>query len=121
MHIVRGNVVQYALVVGNEQNAKVRATQSIYTFGYYLECVDIQTGVCLVHKRDFWFEQGHLENLSTFLFATREAIVDGTVDEAIIYFEQPHLLLKEFTELTGWYAFAFAHFTSWILPFFQRF
>ena len=66
-----------------------------------LERVDVQAGVGLVHQGDFWLKQGHLKNLGAFLLATGEAVVDGAVDEAVVYFEQAHFLLQQLAELTG--------------------
>ena len=86
-----------------------------------LERVDVQAGVGLVHEGDLWLEQGHLKNLGAFLLATREAVVDGAVDEAVVHFEQAHFLLQQLAELTGRYRLAFAHLAGGILTLFQRF
>src|SRR6266446_7948595 len=42
MHEVRGDIVQDALVVGDEQNTQLRASQRIDAFRYNFERIDIQ-------------------------------------------------------------------------------
>src|SRR5947208_9948272 len=106
MDEVGGNVVEHALIVDNEQNAEIRAGQSIDTLGDYFEGVDIKTGISFVHDGNFWLKQGHLQNFGTLLLTTGEAIVDRAVDEAVIDLEQFHFLLQELAELSGWNALA---------------
>ena len=100
MDEIRGDVVQHALVVRDEQDAQVRTGQSIDALGDNFEGVDIQAGVGLVHQSNFGLQQSHLQNLSAFLFAAGEAIVDRAVDKAIVDFEQAHLFLQQCAELS---------------------
>src|SRR5258708_16963874 len=93
MHIVGGDVVQHALVVGNEQDTQAWSGERVHTIGYDLESIDIQAGVGLIHHCDLWFEQRHLENLGSLLFTSVEAVVHGPANYAFIHLDQAHLLL----------------------------
>src|SRR5579884_1305342 len=114
MDEVRSNIVEHALIVGDEQNTEIRTGQRVDTLGDYFEGVDVETRVCFVHDGNLWLKQGHLQNLGTLLLTARKAIIDRAVDKAVIDFEQFHLLLQELAELSGWNALALRHFPSWV-------
>src|SRR5712692_12063410 len=101
MHKVRSDIVQYTLVVGNQQNAQVWTRERIHAFGHDLESVDVQARVGLVHQGDLRLKQSHLENLSSFLLAARETIIDCAVDKAVVHLEQAHFGLEQVAELFG--------------------
>ena len=107
--------------MGDEQDAQVWSSQGVHALRYNLEGINIQAGICLVHQRDFWFEQGHLENLGALFLAAGEAIVNRAVDKAVIYFEQAHLLLEQIAELSGRNALAFGHLAAGIVTLFEGF
>src|SRR5947209_7141619 len=98
MHEVGGDVVQHALIVGDEQNAQVGSGQSVDALRNDAQGVDVEAGVGFVHQGDLWLKQGHLQNLGAFLFATGEAVVDGAVNEAVIHFKELHFGLQQFAE-----------------------
>src|SRR5947208_13943390 len=116
MHIVRSDVVQNTLVVGDEQDTQTWTFQRIDALRDYLECVDVQAGVGLVHESNFWLEQGHLEDLGALLLATGEAIIDRAVDKAVIYPEQAHLFLEQVAELRRGIVPTLVHFAYLLLP-----
>src|SRR5437868_3352554 len=102
MDEVGGDVVEHALIVGDEQNTEIRTGQRVDTLGDYFEGVDIEARVGFIHDGNFRLKQGHLQNLGTLLLTTREAIIDRAVDKAVINLEQFHLLLQELAELSWW-------------------
>jgi len=39
------NVVQYSLIMGDDQNTQIRPIEGVYTVGDYTQCIDIQSGI----------------------------------------------------------------------------
>ena len=70
------DVVEQALVVGDEQHAQVRAELRVDALGDDAQGVDVEARVGLVEDRELGLEDGHLEHLQALLLAAREALVD---------------------------------------------
>ncbi len=91
MDEVGDDVVEQALVVGDEHDAELVAAHGFDAFGDDLEGVDIEAGVGLVHEGEGGLEHGHLEDLAAFLFAAGEALVDRAGGELPVDLEHVHL------------------------------
>jgi hypothetical protein len=69
-HVGR-DVVEQALVVGDDQEGAVGRTQCVDAFGDVLQRVDVEAAVGFVEDRELGFEQGELEDLVALLLASR--------------------------------------------------
>ncbi|OPZ82902.1 MAG: hypothetical protein BWY75_03225 [bacterium ADurb.Bin425] len=76
MHKVGLDIVEHALIVGDEQDCCFIGGQGVYPFRYSLEGVDIETGIGFIEYSQTWFEQGKLQYFEAFLFAARKTIID---------------------------------------------
>src|SRR5258706_6122175 len=95
------DVIQYPLIVRDQQHAKLGTGEGVHPFRHDAERVDVQAGIGLVQHRDLGFEHRHLEDLGALLLAAREAVVDVAPRERVVHLEQRHLLLHEGAEFLG--------------------
>ena len=77
MHDVRHDVVEQALIVGDDDRGALRRAQPVDAVGDDLQGVDVEAGVGLVEDREPRLQQRHLQNLIALLLAAREAHIDG--------------------------------------------
>ena len=92
MDEIRLDVIQQALIVGDEQNGAVRAAQAVGAVGDDFQGVDVQAGIGFIHQRQPRIAHRHLENFVALLFPAGEAFVDGTIHETLVHLQQGHLL-----------------------------
>ena len=101
------DVVEEALVVGDEEEATGLAAHGIDAAGDDFEGVDVEAGVGFVEDSVFGFQHHELEDLVAFFLATGEAFVDGTAGEGAIHFELVHAGVELLVEGDGVDVFAF--------------
>src|SRR5580692_855064 len=56
MDKIRNNVIQEALIMGDDDRGVVRTAQFVYAFGDDFEGVDVQTGIRFVQDGELWLE-----------------------------------------------------------------
>ena len=101
MDEVRHDVVEQALVVGDDQEAAVRRAQAVDAVGDDLQGVDVEPGVGLVEDRQARLEHRHVEDLVALLLAAGEALVDRPVEQRLLHLHQLHALLDQLEEVHG--------------------
>ena len=94
MNLVGNDVVEEALVVGDDEHADVRATERVHACGDDLERVDVETAVGLIEHRVGGLEHGHLENLAALLLSAGESLVHRARGEVAGNFEGIHLRIE---------------------------
>ena len=93
------DVVEQALVVGDQQDAQVGVELGVDALGDDAQRVDVEAGVGLVEDRQLGLQHGHLEHLEALLLAAREALVDVARGERVVELEQRHLLAHQHAEV----------------------
>ena len=104
MDLVRNDVVEQALVVGDDEHADICPSESIHSCGDDLECIDIETAICLVKHRIGGLEHRHLENLTTLLLTAGEAFVHRAGGEITRHAQRVHVGV-EFRVVVGCFEF----------------
>jgi hypothetical protein len=95
------NIVEEALVVGDEEEATVGGAHGVDAAGDNFEGVDVEAGVGLVEDGVFGFQHHELEDLVAFFLATGEALVDGAAGEGAIHLQLVHARVELFVEGDG--------------------
>src|SRR5579863_10000269 len=62
MHAVGADIVEQALVVGDDQHAAFWRTHAVHALGDHLEGVDVEAGVGLIEDQQARREQRYLED-----------------------------------------------------------
>ena len=101
MHVIRGDLIEQALVVGDQQGGVLRCRQLIHATGHDAQRVDVQAGVGFIEDRHHWLEQRHLQNLVALLFTTGEAFIDAALQKGGIHLHHLELLAHMVFELEG--------------------
>ena len=78
----------------DDEHAKIGTGKSVDTFRDDAKRINIQAGICFIQNGNLWLEGCHLQNLGTFLFATRETVIEVTACEGVIHLERVHLFLR---------------------------
>ena len=94
MDVVGGDVVEQALVVGDEEHAALGRAHGVDALGDDLQRVDVEAGVGLVEDAVFRLEHHHLEDLVALLFAAGEAFVHRAGGEFPVHLEVVHLRVE---------------------------
>src|SRR5947207_12656606 len=76
MDDIRGDVVEQALVMGDQEHAELGVEHRIDALGDDPQGVDVEPGVGLIEDRDLGLDDRHLEHLQPLLLAAAEALVD---------------------------------------------
>ena len=97
---MRLDVVQQTLIVGNDEDAELRAGQGVDPFRHGAECIDVQAGVGFVENGEFRLQHGQLQDFNPLLFPTREALVQVAAGECLVDAEVFHLAHQLAPELT---------------------
>ena len=90
MHDVGREVGEDPLVVGDQQDAELRAVRartSLMPAATTRERVDVEAGVGLVEHREVGLHHRHLEDLVALLLAAGEALVEVALGEAVVHAE----------------------------------
>ena len=101
MHHVRLEVVEQALVVGDNDGRSLGSLQLVHTLGHDAQSVDIEARVCFVKDAEAWLEHSHLEYLILLLLTATEALVHRAIGELAVEFHEGALLAHELEELVG--------------------
>src|SRR6266545_3535885 len=96
---VRDDVIEQALVMGDDQGGVIRTLELVHAVGNDLERVDVQAGIGFVEDGQLWLQHGHLKDFVALLLAAGEADVDGALEQIFVEIEQFHLVLHQGEEL----------------------
>ena len=94
VHEVGLHQVQDALVVGDDQDAHIRARELVDALGDDAQRIDVQARVGLVEHRDPRPEHRQLEHLHSLLLTAGEAVVEVSAGELARDVDQLHRLLR---------------------------
>jgi hypothetical protein len=92
VHHVGLDVVQQALVMGDEQDGHsgVFLGEGVHPVRHHLEGVDVEPRIGLVHDGQGRPKHGHLEDLVPLLLPSAESVVHGPLGEGGIHVQEPH-------------------------------
>jgi hypothetical protein len=99
MHHVGFDVVEQALIVGDDHERALRSAQCVDAVGHRLERVDVEAGIGLVENRELRLQHRELEDLVALLLAAAEALVDAAVQQLVLQMQHRQFLAHEFQEL----------------------
>ena len=94
----RDDMVQQALIVGDDKHRPAGITQNVHPFGHDPQRIDIKAGIGLVENRHRRLEQGHLQDLVAFLLTAGKADIHGALQHLVADPQQPCLLANDFHE-----------------------
>src|SRR5699024_1276634 len=107
VYVVRDNVVEDALVVGNHDDATVGfLLVGVDSIGNNAQRVNVKTGVGLVHDSELWLDEVQLHALLTLLLAAGETFVNRAGDEGLVNVQTLTSFLKLVVPLTQLRCFA---------------
>ena len=98
MHPVRHEVVEQALVMGDDEGGEVRATQRVHAVGHDPQRVDVEAAVGLVQHREAGVEDAHLDHLGALLLAARKTDIDRPLEHVRVHAQRRRLSLGEADE-----------------------
>src|SRR5699024_6844833 len=111
VYVVRDDVVEDALVVGNHDDATVGfLLVGVDSIGNNAQRVNVKTGVGLVHDSELWLDEVKLHYLVTLLLAAGETFVNGEGDVGLcnvqtltsfIILAVPHTQLRCYAAMSG--------------------
>ena len=101
------DVVEEALIVGDEEEAAGLAAHGVDAAGDDFEGVDVEAGVGFVEDGVFGFQHHELEDLVAFFLATGEALIHGAPGEGAVHFELVHAGVELLVEGDGVDVFTF--------------
>jgi hypothetical protein len=107
VHHVRLDVVQQALVVGDDQERAVGAAQCVDAVGHGFSA-SMSRPESVSSRIASFGQHGQLEDLVALLLATGEAFVDATVQQFVLQVQHGQLLAHQPEELHGIEFFAAA-------------
>jgi len=99
VHPLGDEVVEEALVVGDDQRGAVRAPQRGDAGGHDSQRVDVEARVGLIQHGQAGFEDQHLEDLVAFALPAGEPVVDRTVQQRALHLHQAAFGVDEGEEL----------------------
>ena len=94
MDDVRSQVFEQSLVVGDGHHAEFRSLPADlgHAVGHHGQGIDVQAGVSLVEDGDLGFQDGHLEDLVSFLLTTGETLIEVALGKRRVHAEPLHPL-----------------------------
>ena len=101
MYDVRLQVVEQALVVGDDDGARLWGAQLVEAFCHDAQGVHVEAAVRLVEDGELRFEHRHLEYLVALLLAAREALVHAAVCQLAVQLHDGTLLPHELEEVAS--------------------
>ena len=99
MHVVRHDVFEQALVVGDDDEAARGVAQGVHPFGDDAQRVNVQPGVGFVQHRQTRFQNCHLHDFVALFLAAGEADIDRAREEAVVHLHAFHATLEQLVEL----------------------
>ena len=101
MYRIGFDIVQQALVVGDDHGTGFRSLEFVETVGHNTQGIHIQSGIRLVQNGESRFQHRHLEYLVTLLLTATETFVHAAVGKLVIQFHNGALLAHQLQELAG--------------------
>src|SRR5918993_4484281 len=83
VHGIRHDVVEQALVVGDDQEGAVGRAERIHALGHDAQGVDVEAGIGLVQDAEGRLEQRHLQDLHALLLAAGESDVERALEHVL--------------------------------------
>ena len=99
MDHVRDNKIEQTLIVSDEDNGVLGASQFINTLSDDTQSVYIEARIRFVKHGEFWFEYRHLEYLVTLFLSTRETLVDRPLKKVRTHVDDLGFLFEVVVEL----------------------
>src|ERR1700730_15135844 len=84
MHHIRDDVVEQALIMGDDHEAALRCAQGVHPFGNDFERIDIEARISLVQHAKPRLQHCHLQDLVALLLAAGESDVDRAAQHVLI-------------------------------------
>src|SRR5262249_47063059 len=91
VHVVRLDIAQQALVMGDHDNRPVWRALLVDAARHHLQRVDIESAVGFVEDCKARLQHGHLKDLVALFLATRETHIDGALQQIFAYIQQLEL------------------------------
>ena len=101
MHHIGLDIVEQALVVGDDDGRCLGSLQLVYSLGHDAQGIDVEARVGLVEDAEAGLQHGHLEDLVLLLLTAAEAFVDRAVGQLAVELHESTLLAHELEELIG--------------------
>ena len=86
--VIRLDVVQNALVVGDDNKRALAVAQGVHPVGDNLQGVDIQTGVGLIQNAQLGLQHRHLQNVVTLFLTAGKTDVHRAGEQIFRHFQQ---------------------------------
>ena len=99
MDVVRDDVLEKPLVVGDDDDGAVRAPKRVDAVRHDAKGIDVEARVGLVEDCQARFEEHHLEDLVPLLLAAGKALVERPSQQPLVHFDELHLLAHELHEV----------------------
>ena len=84
MHVVGHDVVEQALIVGDDDDAARRVAQRVDAVGHRAQRVDVEAEIGLVQDAQARLEHRHLQDLVALLLAAREAEIEVALSSSSV-------------------------------------
>ena len=101
MHMIRHDVVQQPLIMGDQNDHALGIAQAVDALGDDLEGIDVQPGVGLVENREGRLQHRHLEDLVALLLAAGEVLVHGAVQQLLPHLDHFRFLPHQVEKIDG--------------------
>ena len=111
---IRFQIVQQALVVGDDHCAGLGSLQFVEAIGYNAQSIYIKAGIRFVENGESRFQHSHLEYFVTFLLTAAEAFIHATVGKFVVQFDNGAFLAHQFQEFAGRQGGQMAVFTLFV-------
>ena len=99
VHHVGLDVVEQALVVGDDEEAALGVAQRVDAVGDRLQRVDVESAVGFVEDREPWFQHRELEDLVALFLAAGKPFVHAAVEQGVGQVQHLDLLAHQLEEL----------------------
>ena len=101
MHAVRHDVIQQALVVGDDEKRALGTAQVVDAFGDDFKRVNVKAGVGFIQNGEARLQHRHLKNLVALFLAAGKTLVHRAVQEFILHFHQRKFLPRAAQKIHG--------------------
>src|SRR5262245_57704241 len=97
--MVRDDVVQESLIVGNDDGGIIGSPEAVHAVRHDAQRIDVQSGIGFIENGETRLEDRHLENLIPLLLAAGESEVDGPAHDVRSPFDDLQLALEKVDEI----------------------
>ena len=83
MHMVRHDVIEQALVMGDDDHGAVGRAQRVDAIGHDAQRIDVEAGIGFIEHAERGLEHRHLQDFGALLFAAGEADIDRALQHVL--------------------------------------